>query len=100
MALSFAPGHADAHCVQGMLYSAAGQLEAAASAFDQALAMDRCLAIAHGFAGYNAASSAAHTRRFRPSIVPCGLTRRFGGTASGSFLAGLPNSSSAALIAR
>jgi len=55
LALTFAPGHADAHCVQGMLYSAAGQLEAAAGAFDQALAMDRCLAIAHGFAGYNAA---------------------------------------------
>ena len=55
IALSFAPGHADAHCVQGMLYSAAGQLEDAAGAFEQALAMDRSLAIAHGFAGYNAA---------------------------------------------
>jgi TolB-like protein/Tfp pilus assembly protein PilF len=55
VALSFAPGHADAHCVQGMLYSAAGQLEDAAGAFAQALAMDHDLAIAHGFAGYNAA---------------------------------------------
>lgn len=55
IALSLAPGHADAHCVQGMLYSAAGQLEDAASAFQQALAMDQELAIAHGFAGYNAA---------------------------------------------
>jgi tetratricopeptide (TPR) repeat protein len=55
IALSLAPGHADAHCVQGMLYSAAGQLEDAAGAFEQALAMDQELAIAHGFAGYNAA---------------------------------------------
>ena len=50
-----APGHADAHCVQGMLYSAAGQLGEAAAAFEQALIMDQKLAIAHGFAGYNAA---------------------------------------------
>ena len=55
IALSLAPGHADAHCVQGMLYSAAGQLEDAARAFKQALAMDQGLGIAHGFAGYNAA---------------------------------------------
>ena len=41
IALSIAPGHADAHCVQGMLYSAAGQLEEAARAFNQALAMER-----------------------------------------------------------
>jgi tetratricopeptide (TPR) repeat protein len=38
-----------------MLYSAAGQLELAARAFDQALGMDQALAPAHGFAGYNAA---------------------------------------------
>jgi DNA-binding SARP family transcriptional activator/TolB-like protein/Tfp pilus assembly protein PilF len=55
IALSIAPGHADAQCVQGMLYSAAGQLEDAARAFKQALAMDQALGIAHGFAGYNAA---------------------------------------------
>ena len=55
IALSIAPGHADAHCVQGMLYSAAGQLEEAARAFKEALAMERGLGIAHAFAGYNAA---------------------------------------------
>jgi DNA-binding SARP family transcriptional activator/TolB-like protein len=55
IALSIAPGHADAHCVQGMLYSTAGQLDNAARAFEQALAMDQGLAIAHGFAGYNEA---------------------------------------------
>jgi TolB-like protein len=55
IALSIAPGHADAHCVQGMLYSAAGQLKEAERAFQQALAMDKGLGIAHGFAGYNAA---------------------------------------------
>ena len=55
LALSIAPGHADAHCVQGMLYSAAGQLQEAERAFNQALAMDQALGIAHGFAGYNAA---------------------------------------------
>jgi tetratricopeptide (TPR) repeat protein len=38
-----------------MLYSAAGQLEEAARAFDQALAMDPGLGLAHGFVGYNAA---------------------------------------------
>jgi DNA-binding SARP family transcriptional activator/TolB-like protein len=55
IALDLAPGHAMAKCVQGMLRSAAGQLEEAASAFEQSLSMDRDLAIAHGFSGYNAA---------------------------------------------
>jgi DNA-binding SARP family transcriptional activator/TolB-like protein len=55
IALSIAPGRADAHCVQGMLYSAAGQLDEARCAFDHALAIDPTLGIAHGFAGYNAA---------------------------------------------
>jgi TolB-like protein len=55
IALNLAPGAADAHCVQGMLYSAAGKLEEAALAFERALAMDGGLAIAHGFAAYNAA---------------------------------------------
>jgi len=55
IALELDPGHAHAKCVQGMLYSAAGQLEDAAAAFRQALAMDEGLASAHGFSGYNAA---------------------------------------------
>jgi len=55
IALDLAPGHAFARTIQGMLYSAAGQLEAAARAFEQALALDQELAPAHGFAGYNAA---------------------------------------------
>jgi TolB-like protein/Tfp pilus assembly protein PilF len=55
LALALAPGHAFARCTQGMLYSAAGQLEEAGRAFDQALAMDPSLGLAHGFAGYNAA---------------------------------------------
>jgi DNA-binding SARP family transcriptional activator/TolB-like protein len=55
IALALAPGHAFAKCTQGMLYSAAGQLEDAAHAFGQALAMDGSLGLAHGFAGYNAA---------------------------------------------
>ena len=38
-----------------MLFSAAGQLDDASGAFEQALAMDHSLAAAHGFAGYNAA---------------------------------------------
>jgi DNA-binding SARP family transcriptional activator/TolB-like protein/Tfp pilus assembly protein PilF len=54
-ALKLAPGHAVAKCVQGMLYSAAGQLEEAAATFTQALAMDQRLASAHAFSGYNAA---------------------------------------------
>ena len=55
IAVNLAPGAADAHCVQGMLYSAAGKLDEAALAFERALAMDQGLAIAHGFAAYNAA---------------------------------------------
>jgi TolB-like protein len=55
IALNLAPGAADAHCVQGMLHSAAGKLDEAALAFERALAMDHGLAIAHGFAAYNAA---------------------------------------------
>ncbi|MBV8202496.1 MAG: winged helix-turn-helix domain-containing protein [Acidobacteria bacterium] len=55
LALTLTPGHAFAKGTQGMLYSAAGQLEEAARAFDQALAMDPSLGFAHGFAGYNAA---------------------------------------------
>jgi TolB-like protein/Tfp pilus assembly protein PilF len=55
IALNLAPGAADAHCIQGMLYSAAGQLDDAAHAFERALSLDHELAIAHGFAGYNAA---------------------------------------------
>jgi DNA-binding SARP family transcriptional activator/TolB-like protein len=55
LALSLSPGHADAHCVQGMLFSAAGQLEEAAEAFGQTLAMNPGLGVAHGFDGYNSA---------------------------------------------
>src|SRR6516165_8011967 len=43
IALALAPGHAFAKCTQGMLCSAAGQLEEAAHAFEQALAMDHSL---------------------------------------------------------
>ncbi len=55
IALSIAPGHSAAHCVQGMLYSAAGQLDEAAGAFERALATNSAQGTAHGFAGYNAA---------------------------------------------
>src|SRR5215471_7321890 len=55
IALDLAPGHAVAKLNQGMLYSAAGQLELAERAFEQALGMDQTLGAAHGFAGYNAA---------------------------------------------
>jgi DNA-binding SARP family transcriptional activator/TolB-like protein/Tfp pilus assembly protein PilF len=55
IALSIAPGDAVAHCVQGMLYSASGQLDEAACALRQALNVNEGLGIAHGFAGYNAA---------------------------------------------
>ena len=55
IALDLAPGAADGHCVQGMLQSAAGNLDEAARAFERALAMDRDLAIALGFSAYNAA---------------------------------------------
>ena len=53
--MELAPEHAIAKCIQGMLCSAAGHLQEAARAFAEALAMDKGLAIAHGFGGYNAA---------------------------------------------
>jgi DNA-binding SARP family transcriptional activator/TolB-like protein len=55
IALDLAPGHATAKCIQGMLYSAAGQLADAAGAFSQALEMDPEFGVAHAFAGYNEA---------------------------------------------
>ena len=55
LALELEPGCAHAHCVQGMLYSAAGELKQAEAAFDLALAMDPRLGSARGFAGYNQA---------------------------------------------
>ena len=55
IALDLAPGHAEAYSIQGMLYSASGELEGAARSFETALTMDPELASAHGFAGYNAA---------------------------------------------
>jgi TolB-like protein len=55
IALELAPENAFAKCMQGMLCSAAGNLQEAARAFAQALALDNGLAIAHGFGGYNAA---------------------------------------------
>jgi DNA-binding SARP family transcriptional activator/TolB-like protein/Tfp pilus assembly protein PilF len=55
IALDLAPGNAVAKLIQGMLYSAAGQLELAERAFAHALGMDHGLGAAHGFAGYNAA---------------------------------------------
>ena len=70
IALSIAPGHADAHCVQGMLYSAAGQLQEAERAFN-ALAMDQALGIAHGFAGYNAAFLGRADETCRRSNARC-----------------------------
>jgi TolB-like protein len=55
LALELEPTYARAKSIQGMFYSAAGQLQDAADAFEQSLAMDDTLAAAHGFAGYNAA---------------------------------------------
>jgi DNA-binding SARP family transcriptional activator/TolB-like protein len=67
IALSIAPGHAPAHCVQGMLYSAAGKLDEAGRAFEHALATDAGFGIAHGFAGYNAAFL-GHAAEIVPAI--------------------------------
>jgi TolB-like protein/Tfp pilus assembly protein PilF len=55
IALELQPEHALARCVQGMLYSAAGELKQAEAAFDLALAMNRGLGSAHAFSGYNQA---------------------------------------------
>jgi len=88
--LSLAPGNAVAHCVQGMLSSAAGQLDEAACAFKQALNVDQELGIAHGFAGYNAAflgranetlPAIERAMRFDPAERRHGIWRFFGGFA-------------------
>ena len=55
LALELEPAYGRAKSIQGMLYSAGGRLEQAAQAFAQALAMDKRLATACGFGGYNAA---------------------------------------------
>lgn len=55
IALDLAPGHALAKCIQGLLLSAAGRLEEAGRAMEQALELDPKLGLAHGFLGYNAA---------------------------------------------
>jgi TolB-like protein len=55
LAVELEPGHARARCIQGMLYSAAGELKQAEAAFDLALAMNRGLASPHAFSGYNRA---------------------------------------------
>ncbi len=67
LALSLAPGHAIAHCIQGMLRSAAGQLTEADVAFERALAADRRLGIAHAFAGYNAVFR-GHAEETMPAV--------------------------------
>ena len=55
LALELEPANGLARSIQGMLYSAAGQLKEAAETFEQTLALDKRLALAQGFAGYNAA---------------------------------------------
>jgi tetratricopeptide (TPR) repeat protein len=67
LALELEPMYGRAKSIQGMLYSAAGRLEEAAHAFDQALAMDHSLGLAHGFAGYNAALL-GHASQTLPAI--------------------------------
>src|SRR5215472_9013072 len=90
LALALAPGHAFARCTQGMLCSAAGQLEEAARAFEQALAIDPSLGLAHGFAGYNAAllgragdtgSAIEHAMRLDPAERRHSIWLFFGGFA-------------------
>ncbi len=55
MALSLAPGHADANAIEGMLCSAAGELDRAARAFANALRADPENQVARAFNAYNAA---------------------------------------------
>jgi DNA-binding SARP family transcriptional activator/TolB-like protein len=54
-ALSLAPGHAGARAVEGMLFSAAGDLERAAEALAAALEAEPTDAVSLAFAGYNGA---------------------------------------------
>ena len=55
LALELEPGNPRAKSVQGMLYSAAGQLQEASDAFIQAIAMNHRHACAYAFGGCNAA---------------------------------------------
>ena len=54
-ALTLAPVHADANAIDGMLHSAAGDLDHAAKAFAEAIHAEPGYAIAHAFAAYNGA---------------------------------------------
>jgi tetratricopeptide (TPR) repeat protein len=54
-ALAVASDDAYAHCVDGMLSSVAGDLEHAGTALREATRLDPASAVAHAFAGFNAA---------------------------------------------
>lgn len=55
MALSLAPRHSEANTIEGMLCSAAGDLDRAAHMLAKALDAEPENGVAHAFAGYNAA---------------------------------------------
>ncbi|MBV8739985.1 MAG: tetratricopeptide repeat protein [Alphaproteobacteria bacterium] len=67
IALDLAPENATAKCIQGMLLSAAGRLEEADQAEEQALATDPELGIARAFLGYNAAFL-GHAEQTLPAV--------------------------------
>jgi adenylate cyclase len=67
IALDLAPGNAIARCIQGMLLSAAGRLEEAEQAEEQALATDPELGMARAFLGYNAAFL-GHAEQTLPAV--------------------------------
>jgi adenylate cyclase len=67
IALDLAPGNAIAKCIQGMLLSAAGRLEEADQAEEQALETDPELGVARAFLGYNAAFL-GHAEQTLPAV--------------------------------
>jgi tetratricopeptide (TPR) repeat protein len=67
IALELEPGNASATWIQGMLYSAARDVEQAAEAFRRALTLDSELANAHAWDGYNTAFL-GHAEETLPAI--------------------------------
>jgi hypothetical protein len=86
IALDLAPGHAVAKLIQGMLYSAAGQLELAERAFAQALGMDQAWELRMGLRDTMRPFLVVPMRRGLRLSGRCVSIRLIDDTASGSSL--------------
>ena len=100
IALEFEPGNARVKTIQGMLYSAAGQLEEGAWALRQALAMDQDLDLRMGSQDIMPHFSGVPGTHCLRSNELCTSIGQIGGTVSSSATADLPNCCSAGRMKR